>query len=211
MDVPEMITFVALGDSLTYGYLPRGPSGAMGRGLPYTAYLDNIVFVEKGRRGLGKIDFSFVNLGVSGDTTRGMLGRLEAEVTPREPDYVVVWGGINDLFGGREPALIMEDLKKVYAKAREFGIEPIACTVASVVSPGPVVSRIVELNGFIREHCGENRIRLIDLFEALSDGSGLLLEEFSSDGVHLSAGGNMRVASTIYSGVVEQILDGLVQ
>jgi len=211
MDVPERITFVALGDSLTYGYLPHGPSGAMGRGLPYTAYLDNIVVVEKGRRGLGEIDFSFVNLGVSGDTTRGMLGRLEAEVAPRGPDYVVVWGGINDLLGGREPALVMEDLKKIYANARELGIEPIACTVASVASPGPVVLRIVELNGLIREHCEENRIRLVDLFEALSDGSGLLLGEFSSDGVHLSAGGNMRVASAIYSGVVEQILDGLVR
>jgi lysophospholipase L1-like esterase len=84
MDTPEKITFVALGDSLTYGFAPCG------RGLPYTAHLDNMVIVEQGRRGLGDIDFVFVNLGVNGDTTGGMLGRMESEVAPRGPDFVTV-------------------------------------------------------------------------------------------------------------------------
>ncbi|MFB0558172.1 MAG: SGNH/GDSL hydrolase family protein [Candidatus Bathyarchaeia archaeon] len=209
MDIPERITFVALGDSLTYGFLPYGSFGAMGRGLPYTSYLDNMVIVEQEKRGLGCVDFAFVNLGVNGDTTRGMLGRMGTDVAPRGPDYVIVWGGINDLFGGFEPAQVMEDLKQIYAKARELGIEPIACTVTSVIRPSPVVPRIRELNDLIREFCAENRIWLADLFEALSDESGLLLDEFSSDGVHLNAEGNRRVASAIYSEVVEQILDGL--
>jgi lysophospholipase L1-like esterase len=205
MDAPERIMFVALGDSLTYGFAP------FGRGLPYTSYLDNVVIVEQGRRGLGDVDFVFVNLGMNGDTTRGMLGRLVSEVAPIGADYVIVWGGINDLFGGRSPPEVMESLRKIYARARELGVEPVACTLTSIIQQNPIVPRIWELNSLIREHCAENRLQLVDLFGAVSDGSGLLMEGYSSDGAHLNAEGNRRIASAVYAELVEQILDGLVR
>jgi len=204
MGLPEKITFVALGDSLTYGFAP------FGRGLPYTSYLDNMVIVEQGRRGLGDIDFVFVNLGVNGDKTRGMLSRLGSEVAPIGADYVIIWGGINDLFGGRSPYEVMESLGKIYARSRELGIEPVACMLTSIVHQNPIVPRIWELNDLIRAYCAENRLRLVDLFRATSDESGLLVEGYSSDGAHLSAEGNRRIASTVYAEFVEQILDGLV-
>jgi lysophospholipase L1-like esterase len=138
-----------------------------------------------------------------------MLGRLGSEVAPMGADYVVVWGGINDLFGGRSPPEVMESLGKIYARARELGIEPVACTLTSIVDKNPVVPRIWELNDLIRAHYEENRLRLVDLFEATSDESGLLIEGYSSDGAHLNAEGNRRVASAVYSGVVEEVLDGL--
>lgn len=203
MDIPGRITFVALGDSLTYGFAP------FGRGLPYTSYLDNMVIAEQGRRGLGDVDLVFVNLGMNGDTTRGMLGRLGSEVAPIGADYVLVWGGINDLFGGRSPPEVIESLGMIYARARELGIEPVSCTLTSIVHKNPVVPRIWELNDLIREHCTEKRLRLVDLFGATSDESGLLIEGYSSDGAHLNAEGNRRVASAVYSGVVERVLDGL--
>jgi lysophospholipase L1-like esterase len=209
MDAPETITFVALGDSLTYGFVPYGSFGAMGRGLPYTSYLDNMVIVEQGKRGIGNVDFVFVNLGVNGDTTAGMLSRMETEVAPIGADYVIVWGGINDLFGGRSPPGVMENLRQIYAKTKELGIEPVACTLTSIVHQNPVVPRIWELNDLIREHCAENRMRLVDLFGATSDESGLLMGGYSSDGAHLNAEGNRRVASAVYSEAVERILEEL--
>jgi lysophospholipase L1-like esterase len=205
MDAPKTITFVAIGDSLTYGFAP------FGRGLPYTSYLDNVVIVEQGRKGLGDVDFVFVNLGVNGDTTKGMLGRLESEVSPIGADYVIVWGGINDLFGGKSPSEVMENLRKIYTRSRELGVEPVACTLTSIVRQNPIVHRIQELNDLIKAYCAENRIRLVDLFGATSDESRLLMEGFSSDGAHLNAEGNRRIASTVYTEFVEQILDGLVR
>ena len=205
MGLPERITFVALGDSLTYGFTP------FGRGLPYTSYLDNMVIVDQRRRGLGGVDFVFVNLGVNGDTTRGMLSRLESEVTPIGADYVIVWGGINDLFGGRSPSEVMENLRKIYARARELGVEPVACTLTSIVHQNPIVPRIWELNDLIKAYCAESQIRLVDLFRATSDEPGLLMEGYSSDGAHLNAEGNRRIASAVYIEFVEQILDGLVR
>ena len=170
-----------------------------------------MVISEQGRRGLGDVDFVFVNLGVNGDTTRGMLGRLRSEVAPIGADYVIVWGGINDLFGGSSPPEVMENLRKIYARARELEVEPVACTLTSIIQRSPIVPKILELNDLIKAYCAENRIRLVDLFRATSDVSGLLMEGYSSDGAHLNAEGNSRIASSVYTEFVEHILDGMVR
>lgn len=211
MDEVIDLTFVALGDSLTAGYVPYAPMNPMDHVFPYTAYLDNAVIAEQSRRGWEHVHCTFVNRGVNGDSTKGMLSRFDSEIASLEPDYVIVWAGINDLFLGFPLDEIMGRLQQIYSKAREHGIEPVACTVTSITRESPVVARIVELNGLIRGYCTENHVPVVDLFKALSDRSGLLLENFSSDGVHLNADGNRRVADTVYSEVVEPILYGLVR
>lgn len=211
MDEVIDLTFVALGDSLTAGYVPYAPMNPMDHVFPYTAYLDNAVIAEQSKRGWEHVHCTFVNRGVNGDSTKGMLSRFDSEVASLEPDYVIVWAGINDLFLGFPLDEIMGRLQQIYSKAREHGIEPVACTVTSITSESPVVVRIVELNALIRGYCTENHVPVADLFNALSDRSGLLLENFSSDGVHLNADGNRRVADTVYSEVVERILYGLVR
>ncbi len=211
MDEVIDLTFVALGDSLTAGYVPYAPMNPMDHVFPYTAYLDNAVIAEQSKRGWEHVHCTFVNRGVNGDSTKGMLSRFDSEVASLEPDYVIVWAGINDLFLGFPLDEIMGRLEQIYSKAREHGIEPVACTVTSITSESPVMARIVELNALIRGYCTENHVPVADLFNALSDRSGLLLENFSSDGVHLNADGNRRVADTVYSEVVERILYGLVR
>lgn len=211
MDEVIDLTFVALGDSLTAGYVPYAPMNPMDHVFPYTAYLDNAVIAEQSKRSWERVHCTFVNRGVNGDSTKGMLSRFDSEVASLEPDYVIVWAGINDLFLGFPLDEIMGRLQQIYSKAREHGIEPVACTVTSITSESPVMARIVELNALIRGYCTENHVPVADLFNALSDKSGLLLENFSSDGVHLNADGNRRVADTVYSEVVERILYGLVR
>ncbi|MEE8354358.1 MAG: GDSL-type esterase/lipase family protein, partial [Candidatus Bathyarchaeia archaeon] len=115
------LVFAALGDSLTHGFVPYDPIQPMGPGIPYTSYLDNIVVTELSRRGIEDISVQFVNFGVNGDTTRGMLRRLDARVAPLDPDYVIIWGGINDLYGGFPPEGIMENLKDLFVKTSEIG------------------------------------------------------------------------------------------
>ena len=207
----EKLTFVAIGDSLTAGFTPFDTSQPWGRGLPYTSYLDNIVVTELSKKGLENVECSFVNLGVNGDTTGGMLGRFDSDVASTNPDYVFVWGGINDLFGGRSPSEVIESLRKIYARARELRVEPVACTLTSIVHQNPIVPRIWELNDLIKAYCAESQIRLVDLFRAMSDEPGLLMEGYSSDGAHLNAEGNRRIASAVYIEFVEQILDSLVR
>jgi lysophospholipase L1-like esterase len=201
------LVFAALGDSLTRGFVPYDPFRPMGPGIPYTSYLDNLVIIELSRRGVEDVSVQFVNLGVNGDSTRGMLRRLESRVAPIDPDYVIIWGGINDLYGGSPPEDVMEILRALYAKTSEIGAEPIACTLTSVTGSDAAIPPIRLLNELIREHCSENSIPFADLFTATSDDEGRLEGRYSSDGVHLTAAGNERVAKAIYEDVVKSVLE----
>ena len=204
------LVFAALGDSLTRGFVPYDPSRPMGPGIPYTSYLDNIVITDLSRRGVEDVSVQFVNFGVNGDSTRGMLRRLESRVAPLEPDYVIVWGGINDLYGGSPPEDIMENLRALYVKTSEIGAEPIACTLTSVTGFDAAIQSIKAVNSMIVGHCSENSILFADLFGATSDDEGRLEGRFSSDGVHLTGEGNERVAQAIYEDVVKIVLEKIV-
>ena len=201
------LVFVALGDSLTRGYVPYRSTGPFRHSLPYTDALDNIVIVEQGKKGYDDVDCVFINRGVDGDSTKGMLSRLTSELPPLGPDYVIVWGGINDLFMGRQPAEVMETLRQIYLKTLEMGATPIACTLTSVRGASKVIESIQELNESIKSHSDLEGIMLADLYAATSDMEGRLLSWYSSDGAHLNMEGNRVIAQTIYSEVVDGILE----
>ena len=44
--------------------------------------------------------YSFVNKGINGDTTSGMLARFERDVVSEKPNYVLITGGVNDFIAG---------------------------------------------------------------------------------------------------------------
>jgi len=201
------LVFAALGDSLTRGFVPYDPFRPMGPGIPYTSYLDNIVVTELSRRGVEDVSVQFLNFGVNGDSTRGMLHRLESRVASLEPDYVIIWGGINDLYGGSPPEDIMGNLRALYEKTSEIGSKPVACTLTSVAGFDAAIPSIKALNVMIDEYCSGNSIPVADLFAATSDVEGRLEGQYSSDGVHLTAEGNERVAKAVYEDVVKGILE----
>ena len=87
-------TIVALGDSLTYGWMVN------------TGYLD---FLEKFIRETHPGSrFSLVNRGISGDTAEGGLFRLENDVLALNPDCIFIQFALNDAFSGYST----EDYKK---------------------------------------------------------------------------------------------------
>lgn len=198
--------FAALGDSLTVGFQPPRLYQP-GREFPYTSFLEAIVYRELPRKGLGHLQVSFINLGVLGDTTRRMLQRFSSQVAPLRPDYVIVWGGINDLFSMVEPEDAYSNLRRIYRTAEECAVKPIACTLTSVLGYDEVIPRIVRLNNLLKNYCEDEKIPIADLFSATADDAGRLRETLSSDGVHLSQAGYMKVANTIYYEVLEKILE----
>jgi lysophospholipase L1-like esterase len=100
----------------------------------------------------------------------------------------------------------MGNLRALYSKASEGGAEPIACTLTSVTGFDAAINPIQALNAMIVEHCSGNSIPVADLFSATSDDEGRLKERYSSDGVHLTAEANERVARAVYEDVVKGIL-----
>jgi len=205
------LRFVALGDSLTVGFQPPGIYLPVMEEFPYTQFLETILFKEMPKKGLDNVEVTFKNAGMNGDTTRSMLERLDAHVLSARPDYVMVWGGINDMMMLRPPEEVFTNLAKIYEKAEDAGVRVIACTLTPIMYYNEVKLRIIELNDMIKKQCAQHGIPVADLFKATADDAGGLREAFSSDGVHLSYAGYQRVANTIYYDVIERILDGLMR
>jgi len=83
------VTIVALGDSLTYGWM-------VDRG-----YLDFLEAMIGQRYGEGRC--VLINRGISGDTAEGGLQRLERDVLALRPDCVFLQFALNDAFSGYSP------------------------------------------------------------------------------------------------------------
>ena len=103
------IQLVVLGDSLSAGYL-----------LPQEAAFPAVL--EKALRGSG-IDIDVSNAGVSGDTARGGLERLDWAV-PEGTDAVILELGANDMLRGLDPARTQESLDQIITrlKARKIAV-----------------------------------------------------------------------------------------
>jgi lysophospholipase L1-like esterase len=158
----------------------------------------------------------FVNAGISGDTTSGLLGRL-LDVLERGPDWIITLIGTNDVAFIREPrtkSLVsreetgknlhaLHDLAKALGDARLVWMTPppaIEDHIFDDASPIEPVWRNADLSevaGLVREVAGSDP--LIDLWRAFGDPANL--EFLLPDGLHPSLAGQKAIASAL----VEQL------
>jgi lysophospholipase L1-like esterase len=206
MALDGWVTFVALGDSLTAGFM--SPVGVRGpRYYPYTAVLEALA-----RRGLGEgcgLRVVVVNLGIDGDSTDGMLDRFGRSVAPEEPDYVILWAGINDLYAGRSPEQVAGNVAELAGRITGIGAAPILCAVTPVEGSPHLNGKIRELNALIRGLCEDGGLSYVDLYAATAGPDQGLDPRLSDDGVHLSREGYDAVARTIYDEAVRGALERL--
>ncbi len=116
------LQLVALGDSLTAGYLlPNGQSFAdvLQRRLR-----------EKGR------DVTVSNAGVSGDTATGGLERLDWSV-PQGTDGVIVELGANDMLRGVDTQITRKALETIVTRLKERGIPVLLAGMRASRNLGP--------------------------------------------------------------------------
>ena len=202
----ERLVLVALGDSLTAGFRSSGSS------IPYTRFLELKIAKMLSQAG-SRFKVEIYNRGVNGDTTLGMLNRFRRDVVSLKPDCVVILGGSNDIGWGIPVEEIYGNLEKMYVKALEEHIEPIACAVPSILGFDLLIPPRRKLNQMIERYCAENGLAFVDLFTATADlQTGRLLKRYSDDGLHLTEEGYKKVAEEIFAkalkGVIERCLEG---
>jgi len=194
----KKITIVAIGDSLTLGYQNPFLDPMTVEETPYTDVL---------KKKMGE-NVKIHNKGLCGELTRDLLHRFERDVIPYKPDYVVILGGSNDLGWGFPPKEICKNLIEMYKQARAAKIEPVACTVPSILNFDDLIPARKKLNSLIKEYTQKNHILCVDLFSALSHPkTKRLREEFSSDGLHLSKEGYTVMGETIYQALAPSIAE----
>jgi acyl-CoA thioesterase-1 len=140
---------------------------------------------------------TFVNRGISGQTTPQMLLRFRQDVIDLKPRVVVILAGTNDIAGNTgpaTPAMIEGNLASMAELARAHGITVVLCSLLPAsrypwnlaLRPG---ENIAALNGWIRDFARRNGFVYLDYYSSMHDGKLGLRRAYSEDGVHPNAAG----------------------
>ncbi len=132
------------------------------------------------------ISIPLANRGLGGDTTDGMLRRIEV-TTVCQPKLVCVMAGINDLAQGYS----VEEITQNYAQMLDYWQErDIEVWVQSTLHVGQRLSQlnplVTELNNNLQKLCQDKQLRFIDVNSILSP-EGVLPISCSADDLHLNA------------------------
>ncbi|MCM8769727.1 MAG: arylesterase [Candidatus Omnitrophica bacterium] len=132
-----------------------------------------------------KLNQVVINAGVSGDTTKDALARLQQDVISRDPGVVIVALGANDYFGGIPKQETMANLRKI--------IESIQATGATVVLVETRVSIVDPYLKLFQNLAQEKKILLIpDILKGIFTNPSL-----KSDQLHPNARGYALIAERI--------------
>jgi acyl-CoA thioesterase-1 len=181
-DASNVITIVALGDSLTAGF-------GLSRKQAYPALI-----AEKMRA--AGYEFEVVNAGSSGDTTTGGLRRLPDILRAhKDVDILIVELGINDMFRGVEIEQIRSNLQAIIDKARAR-FPDISIVITGMQLPGYSSDDYVSAFGNMFATLAEkNRTILIPYFLEGVGGNPALNQW---DRVHPNAAGQRVLAENVW-------------
>lgn len=153
------------------------------------------------------------NRGISGDTTRGMLIRLEADVLSLDPAAVVILAGTNDIEVGIEPEAIARNVAKIVAAIKAHDVATQAHDATTGGTPTPIIlcrvlpsaavkhrpaETIRRLNGLVDAAVkGDPQITVLDTWTLFADPAGDSLPDYFPDRLHLNPAGYDRWAAAI--------------
>ncbi|MEZ8650723.1 SGNH/GDSL hydrolase family protein [Vibrio splendidus] len=131
-------------------------------------------------------DVSMVNRGLAGDTTTGMLRRIDTTLNVK-PKLVCFMAGVNDLAQGYDVEYIYQNYIDMLKVWQENDIRILVQSTLYVGSKLQGLNPSVELlNSKISEYCSQQGIAFLDVNSVLSPNQ-LLLNEYSCDDLHLNA------------------------
>ncbi|PTP91695.1 SGNH/GDSL hydrolase family protein [Vibrio splendidus] len=131
-------------------------------------------------------DVSMVNRGLAGDTTTGMLRRIDTTLNVK-PKLVCFMAGVNDLAQGYDVEYIYQNYIDMLKVWQENDIRILVQSTLYVGSKLQGLNPSVELlNSKISEYCSQQGIAFLDVNSVLSPNQ-LLSNEYSCDDLHLNA------------------------
>mgnify|MGYP000035023028 CR=1 FL=1 len=140
---------------------------------------------------------SYVNRGISGQTTPQMLLRFRQDVIDLKPKAVLILAGTNDIAGNTGPMSleqIRDNIQSMVELAQANNINPIICSVLPASDypwkPGmePHI-KIPQLNQLLQQLAREKNVLYLDYFAAMANTRNGLPKELAEDGVHPTKAG----------------------
>lgn len=196
---------IFFGDSITeLGVKPGG----------YVTRVDSMCKQE------GKGDqYEFSGSGISGNKVYDLYLRLEDDVLSKNPDVVVIYVGVNDVWHktllgtGTDPDKFEKFYIAILKKLKDKGIKAILCTPAVVGEKtdmsNPLDGDLNRYSNIIRDIAKKNNLQLIDLRKSFqeylkannpnNDEKNIL----TYDKVHMNAKGNQFLADLMWRAIKE--------
>ncbi|WP_460204635.1 SGNH/GDSL hydrolase family protein [Scytonema sp. NUACC21] len=158
-------------------------------------------------------DRNWLNQGISGETSTGLLKRLEI-FNSTQPETIFVMIGINDLIRGVSDETILDNQQQIvrylvsnHPKAQivvqsilPHGVEQVTWEGREKLLAIPN-SRILKLNRQLEDIAKKEGVRYLDLYPLFANKQGNMRPELSTDGLHLNSQGYLvwRSALQLYS------------
>lgn len=163
---------------------------------PLCGFMGDSITARWGRDNTGHPAFftenSFLNAGISGQTTSQMLARFDADIVQFAPLAVTICAGTNDI-AQNQGYISNEDILKNIASmcdmASKAGIKVILCSLLPAnkynwrpsVQPAELIKN---LNARIKAYADGKGYAFVDFWTPFADSEDGLPAQYSSDGVH---------------------------
>ena len=173
-------TILVYGDSLSAEYgLPRGAGWA--------------ALMEQRLKQL-KLNYSVANVSISGETTAGGAGRINAELARIRPAIVIIELGGNDGLRGLALAATRANLESMIEAASKSGARVLLCGMQLPPNYGrDYTERFRAMYG---ELAKRHKVALLPFF---LEGIGERREMFQSDGIHPVAEAQPRILDNVWA------------
>jgi lysophospholipase L1-like esterase len=140
---------------------------------------------------------SYIDRGISGQTTPQMLLRFRQDVIDLKPKVVVILAGINDINGNTGPStleMIEDNIKSMTELAQSNNIHVVLSSVlpCDSIYDRPDLhpaERVVQLNVWIKKYASDKGCGYIDYFPGLTNEKNGLKKEYTNDGIHPNKAG----------------------
>ncbi len=140
---------------------------------------------------------SYVNRGISGQTTPQMLIRFRQDVIQLQPSVVLILAGINDIAENTGPSKVEDIAGNIISMAElaeSNGIEAIICSILPAnafpwkpqINP---VSKVSSVNLLLKNYATKHELMFLDYYASMVDENNGLKKEYGVDSVHPNRSG----------------------
>ncbi len=160
-------------------------------------------------------EFEFIGSGISGNKVYDLYLRLDDDVFAKNPDVVVIFIGVNDVWHkvtsgtGTDADKFERFYDAILKKLKEKNIKVIVCTPAVIGEKTDLTNQqdgdMNRYANIVRSLAQKNNLPLVDLRQKFTDYNKQYNTEnkdrgiLTKDGVHLNAKGNQVVAEEMWT------------